>query len=132
MNDRMSGVGKWLRPPRNLVIFFVLVVCIPAGTLVAFGVRLLDQDRALAHQRQLELLDRAADQGVRVLDQDLTERLKRLSGPCAVDDVAYDSVCIVLETGRIAAIPSERVPYYPVAQSLKEIPSEPFQELESN
>ena len=129
----MSRVGEWLRPPRNLLIVFVLVVCVPAATLIAFGIRLLDQDRALAHQRQLELLDRAADQAVRLLEQDLAARMKDRPGvPCTLDDVPFDSVCIVLHSDRIEAVPRERIPYYPVAQSLKEMPSEPFQELESN
>ena len=129
----MARVGKWFRPPRNLLIFFVLVVCVPAATLIAFGVRLLDQDRALAHQRQLELLDHAADQGVRLLEQDLAGRMKRLAGPpCTLDELPDDAVCIVLQSDRIEAVPPQRIPYYPFAQPLKEMPSEPFQELESN
>ena len=100
MNGGMPGVGKWLRPPRSILIFFVLVVCVPAATLIAFGIRLLDQDRALAHQRRLELLDRAADQGVHVLEQDLAARAKRLLGaPCALDELPDDAVCVVLHSG---------------------------------
>jgi signal transduction histidine kinase len=133
MDGGMARVGKWLRPPRSILIFFILVVCVPAATLIAFGLRLLDQDRALAHQRQLELLDHAADQGVRFLEQDLAGRMKRLPGPpCTLDELADDAVCVVLRTDRIEAVPSQRIPYYPFAQSLKEMPSEPFQELESN
>ena len=133
MNGGMPGVGKWLRPPRSILIFFVLVVCVPAATLIAFGIRLLDQDRALAHQRRLELLDRAADQGVHVLEQDLAARAKRLLGaPCTLGELPDDAVCVVLHSDRIDAVPAQRIPYYPVAQALKEMPSEPFQELESN
>ncbi len=127
MNGGMPGVGKWLRPPRSILIFFVLVVCVPAATLIAFGIRLLDQDRALAHQRRLELLDRAADQGVHVLEQDLAARAKRLLGaPCALDELPDDAVCVVLHSDRIDAVPAQRIPYYPVAQALKEMPSGPF------
>src|SRR6185436_3471924 len=119
MGGDMARVGKWLRPPRSILIFFVLVVCVPAATLIAFGIRLLDQDRALAHQRQLELLDRAADQGVRSLEQDLAARIKRLSGPtCTVDELPDDTVCIVLHSDRIEAVPRQRIPYYPAAQLL--------------
>ena len=56
---------------RNLLILFVLIVCLPAATLIVLGLRLLDQDRALARQRQIELLDRAADHAVGVLEQEL-------------------------------------------------------------
>src|SRR5437867_12515631 len=107
----MARVGKWLRPPRSILIFFVLVVCMPAATLIAFGIRLLDQDRALAHQRQLELLDHAADQGVRFLEQDLAARIKRLTGPpCTLDELPYDAVCIVFYSDRIEAVPPQRIP----------------------
>jgi signal transduction histidine kinase len=133
MDGGMPSVGKWLRPPRSILVFFVLVVCVPAATLIAFGLRLLAQDRALAHQRRLELLDHAADQGVHVLEQDLAARAKRLLGaPCTLDELRYDAVCVVLYSDRIDAVPPQRIPYYPVAQALKEMPSDPFQELESN
>jgi signal transduction histidine kinase len=133
MNVGMASLGKWLRPPRNLLVIFIFVVGVPAVTLLAFGIRLLEQDKALAHQREVDLLDRAADQGVRLLEQDLAGRIKRLSSPaCTPVDVPYDSVCVALQTERINVFPPERIPYYPFAQQLKEIPSEPFVELESN
>ncbi len=133
MNGAMSKVGQWLRPPRNLLILFILVVCLPALTLIALGIRLLDQDHALARQRQLEILDRAADQGVRVLDQDLADWTKRLAGQtCALENAPEDSVCISFQSDRIEVVPPGRLPYYPVSRTLKEPPVEPFQELESN
>jgi signal transduction histidine kinase len=129
----MARFGEWLRPPRNILVFFVLVVGVPAATLIAFGIRLRDQDRVLAHQRQLELLDREADLGVRFLEQDLAARMKRLSGsPCTLDEIRDDAVCIIFHSDRIEAIPPARIPYYPVARALKEMPSEPFVELEAN
>jgi signal transduction histidine kinase len=133
MNGAMSKVAQWLRPPRNLLILFVLVVCLPALSLVGLGIRLLDQDRVLARQRELEILDRAADQGVRVLEQDLADRTKRLAGQtCTSEDTPDGSVCIFFQADRIEAIPVGRIPHYPVARALKEAPVEPFQELESN
>jgi signal transduction histidine kinase len=133
MNGAMSKVGQWLRPPRNLLILFVLVVCLPALSLIGLGIRLLDQDRVLARQRALEILDRAADQGVRVLEQDFADRTRRLAGQaCTLNDAPDDSVCIFFQADRIEAIPVGRLPYYPVARVLKEAPVEPFQELESN
>ena len=133
MNGGMPSVGKWLRPPRSILIFFVLVVCVPAATLIAFGIRLLDQDRALAHQRRLELLDRAADQGCtrsRTGSRGPSETAARRA--VYSDELPYDAVCVVLSSDRIDAVPSQRIPYYPVAQALKEMPSDPFLELESN
>ena len=69
MARNMPRLRAWLRPPRNLLIFFAVVVGLPTATLIVLGVRLIDQDRALARQRQVEIQDSAADGGVRVLEQ---------------------------------------------------------------
>jgi signal transduction histidine kinase len=114
------------------VILFGVVLFLPAATLVLLGVRLLDQDRAIATQRQGELLERAADQGVHALERDLAELKKRLTHPpCAPTDVPEDAVCFVLRSERFEAIPPQRIPYYPLAPGLKEPPSAPFRELEA-
>ena len=68
MADMMARLRAWLRPPRNLLVLFLLVIFLPAATLIFLGVRLLEQDRALASQRQTEVLDRAADLAVRALE----------------------------------------------------------------
>ena len=64
----MAKLQAWLRPPRKLLLLFFLVVIPPAATLIGLGVRLLDQDRKLAQQRQSEILEHAADTGVRALE----------------------------------------------------------------
>ena|ERR1019366_3894724 len=98
----MPRLRAWLRPPRNHLILFGVVLLLPAAALIALGVRLLDQDRALARQREGEILEHAADQGVRSLDQDLAALRKRLAGPpCALADVPEDAVCVVLHANRI-------------------------------
>src|ERR1035437_1989380 len=80
----MPRLRAWLRPPRNHLILFGVVLLLPAAALIAHGVRPLDQDRALARQREGEILEHAADQGVRSVDQDLAALRKRLPGPpCA-------------------------------------------------
>jgi signal transduction histidine kinase len=128
----MARRRAWLRPPRNLLILFGVALVLPAATLITLGVRLLDQDRALARQREGELLERAADQGVRALEQDLAALRKRLAGPpCSPADVPDDTVCVVLRPDRFQAVPPQRVPYYPLTPGLKEPPSEPFRELEA-
>jgi len=65
----MSNTLGWLRPRLRLLISFLLVVLPPAATLVGLGVRLLEQDRRLTRQRQSELLEYAAENGVRQLEQ---------------------------------------------------------------
>jgi len=86
----MSRFREWLRPPRNLLVFFALIVCLPAATLIVLGIRLLDQERVLARQRQIELLDRAADRAVGVLQQKLLAQMKSL-------DLAH-AISLMLQT----------------------------------
>jgi len=44
MAGTMAELRLWLRPPRNLLVVFLLVMFLPAATLVFLGVRLLEQD----------------------------------------------------------------------------------------
>ena len=119
-----------LRSPRNLLVLFLVVMLLPAGTLVVLGVRLLEQDRALASQRRIEILERAADRAVRVLEQELAILTRRLAGqPWAPADIPEDLLYLVLYPDRILATPPGRLPYYPFGQRLKEPPLEPFGEL---
>jgi hypothetical protein len=129
----MTRIREWLRPPRSVLILFVLVVCVPAATLITLGLRLLDQDRALARQRQLELLDRAADAGIQVLEQDLASQKARLAdGSCGGLESIDDAVCITLRLDSIEAFPPNRIAYYPRPRRLKEAPAEAFAEIETH
>ena len=132
MSNSMERLRAWLRPPRNLFILFLAVVALPAATLLLLGVRLLEQDRALARQRQTEILEQACDRGVRALEQNLAILTKRLADPSwAPADIPGDSVYVVLRPDRVQATPPGRLPYYPSGQMLREPPAEPFGELES-
>jgi len=132
MKGAMGKLGKWFRPPRHLLMLFILVAGVPAATLIALGLRLLEQERELAGQRRFELLDRAADQGVRLLQQDLQTRVRLLStSQCSASDAPDDSVCVVLHADSIEPTPPGRIRYYPFAQSLTEIPTESFQDADS-
>jgi len=132
MARHLTGLRAWLQPPRNLLVFFILIVGVPAAALIGLGVRLLEQDQALSLQRQTELLDRAADQAVRVLEQDVAAQRRHLeTSGCSAADTPKDSVCVVFRADRIDAFPADRIPYYPQARALKEAPSIPFEELES-
>lgn len=132
MARQLTGLRAWLRPPRNLLVFFILIVGVPAAALIGLGVRLFEQDQALSQQRQTELLDRAADQAVRFLEQDIAAQRKRLeTSGCPAADTQQDAVCVVFHADRIEVVPPDRIPYYPQARRLQESPSEPFEELES-
>ena len=130
--DSVTKLPAWLRPFRKLFILFFLVVIPPAATLIGLGLVLPEQDRKLAQQRQSEILEHAADIGVRALEQDLATLARRLSGPSwRPEDVPLDSVYVVLSPDRIQAIPPGRRPYYPAGPALAEPAAEPFRELET-
>jgi len=127
----MAGLRLWLRPPRNLLVLFALVTLLPAATLVVLGVRLLQQDRALAEQRRGEMLEHAADRAVRALEQEILSLTRRLKEGFAPADVPDGAVYAVLRAGRIDALPAARMPYYPDAPGAKEPPAAPFEALEA-
>lgn len=128
----MQGLRQWLRPPRNLLILFLAVVALPAAILVVLGIRLLEQDRALARQRQTEILERAGDRAVSALQQNLALWTKRLGEQSLVPaELSEDSVYVLLRAGLLQATPPGRLAYFPFAATLKEVPAEPFRELES-
>ena len=127
----MAGLRLWLRPPRNLLVLFGVVTLLPAATLAVLGVRLLQQDRALAEQRRGEMLEHAADRAVRVLEQEIVSLTRRLKEGFAPADVPDGAVYAVLRAGRIDALPAGRAPYYPDAPGAKEPPAAPFEALEA-
>ena len=131
MADMMARLRVWLRPPRNLLVLFAVVTLLPAATLAVLGVRLLQQDRALAEQRRSEMLEHAADRAVRAVEQDM-----RLAHPppqrrhCSRRCSRRGGVR-VSAPGRIDAVPAGRAPYYPDAPGLLEPPAAPFDALEA-
>jgi hypothetical protein len=128
----MAYKDGWSRTPLKLLILFLLVVLPPAVTLVGLGGWLLEQDRTLARQRQAETLDRAAENAVRALSQDLDDLTKRLAGPSwESGEVPEDSVYIELEANHFGVLPPGRLPYLPEVPALQEPPSQPFLELEA-
>ena len=128
----MARIGDWLRPPRSLMVLFAVVTLLPAGTLAFLGVRLLQQDRALAEQRRSEMLEHAAGQAVRVLEQNFTSLIRRLKGEgFAEADVPEGAVYAVVHGGRIDAVPAGRVLYFPEGEDAKEPPAAPFETLEA-
>ena len=69
----MRTLRPWSGSSRRLTLLFLAVLVPPAITLVWLGVQLLEQDRNLWKQRDLERRQTAADAIVRSLDQMLSE-----------------------------------------------------------
>lgn len=128
----MSTFSRWIGAPRGLLILFGMVVALPAAALVFLGVRLLQQDRALARQRRAEVLEQASDRAVRALDADLAAIQRRLSDPSSRPTQAPPgSVYVLMARDEVRTVPSSALAYYPMAAKLKEPPPAPFRELEA-
>jgi signal transduction histidine kinase len=127
----MPRLRVWLRPPRDLMMLFLLVMLAPAATLVVLGLRLLEQDRALERQRLTELRESAADRAVMSLEQALTAAETRLAGPQAWDP-ADDALRVVFHSGGIEVTPPGRLIYFPVLPERSEAPDGPFRQVEES
>jgi two-component system phosphate regulon sensor histidine kinase PhoR len=128
----MTKTEGWWQAPGKLLILFLLVVLPPSATLVVLGVRLLEQDRALAHQRQTEILERTSDLGVRALEHDLAVLAKKLAAQSWEEgDFPEDLVLVSFSREQILASPSGRLPYFPTVPPFPEPPAQIFTKLES-
>lgn len=118
---------RWLEPPRHLLVLFVGIALLLAGTLGWLGVRLLRQDRALEAQQVRERLEAAADAVVADLDRELdgTElTVRRLAAESAelpaIDSAEWagllpqGAVLLTLGDSRIQAWPADRLLFTPM------------------
>ena len=76
MGGRLSGGSS-----RKLAVLFLAVVAPPAVTLVWLGLQLLEQDRSLWAQRELERRQATAQAVVRSLEQSLAEAGRLTQSP---------------------------------------------------
>lgn len=109
---------------RRLTIVFVAVLAPAAVTLVWLAWRLLEQDRALYAQREVERHEAAADGVVRTLSQILADAERRTGDMDGIALLRRDTVGVTIEPRRMAA-------WVPVAATLREPPSAPFAAAET-
>ena len=108
----------WLRPPRRLLVLFLVVTLAPAAGLVWLGWRLLEQERALEAQRRLERREQGADLIVGALREQLLASREGLADPSrALDPGAGDAVVVVFGNGPVWAHPPARLLYDPSSDS---------------
>ena len=124
----MSRLTGWLRSLPSLPLLLGLVVALPAATLILLGIRLLEQDRALAVQRRAELAQAAADRAVRALEQEVAAVERRLAAPAWVVDAlpAAGAVHVLITSGGVRVEPPSGTAWYPAAPPLPEPLAAPF------
>ena len=108
----------WLRPPRRLLVLFLVVTLAPAAGLVWLGWRLLEQERALEAQRRLERREHGTDLVVGALREQLLASRQGLANPSsALEPETGDAVVLVFGAGTVRAHPPARLLYDPSGDS---------------
>lgn len=107
----------WSVNSRKLALLFLAVVALPAVTLVWLGVQLLQQDRALLAQRELENRQAAAQSIIRSLEQILRD--------------APGAIRFTISESSLPADPAAMLLWSPAPPRLPEAASNPFAEAES-
>ncbi len=110
---------------RKLALLFLGVVVPPAVTLVWLGLQLLEQDRSLWAQRELESRQAAAQSVIRSLEQSLAEAERLTETPLPEGMVRF-----TLSRVGVRAEPAGRVLWLPVAPGLEEAEARRFNQTE--
>lgn len=122
------SLRAWFRPPRHLLALFLLITLAPSLLLIAFGWRLLRQDRALALQQVQQGREQTIDLVVSSLDQSLAGAEQSLRDPAALHALpkADDAVTVIFTPSRMEAFPAGRLRYYPLPSVGREARADVF------
>jgi hypothetical protein len=126
-------LGTLLRAKRPLVALFLLLTLVPSALLVAFGWRMLDQDRALAEQQFRQQREQAADLAAASLQQSLSAAEQALREPTAIETLAAseDSAAVIFDAAGVRAFPSGRLLFYPVSSAEADASTQIFADAEA-
>lgn len=127
------SIRAWFRPPRHLVVLYVLLTLVPSMLLLAFGWRLLRQDVELERQQLDARREEAADVVVGALEQAVTATEQKLADPEAFRFLATtpDAISVAFSEGQLEALPHGRLLYYPLASPGSGAPDSAFQRGEA-
>src|SRR5436190_21643724 len=123
MSKRRSGTST----ARRLVILLAAVVVLPSIVLVWFGVRLLDQDRAMVQQRDFERRQAAAPAIVASLEHSLAEAERQL----IAGQTPAGTARLTLTPDSAFLEPRNRAAWLPLADAMPEADDRSFETLEA-
>jgi nicotinamide riboside transporter PnuC len=109
----MTPLDEWLKPPRSLLLYLVLLTLISVSALGWFAWKLLTQERMLEAQRVEESLDQAADRITATLHGTLAETGERVAAARA-NSKWEDGLLVQVSGNGLTAMPRERLLYWPV------------------
>jgi signal transduction histidine kinase len=106
----------WSRSSQRLIAGFVLVVLVPALAIVWLGIRLIEQDRAVAHRQLRERRAVAAERLIAALELAVSTSERRFLGDGAGSGIPPDegAVTLTMRAGNVDVYPRGRVLYFPV------------------
>ena len=117
----------WNSSPRRLAVLLLAVAVPPAATLVWLGLQLLQQDRSLLAQRDLERRQAAAQAAVHSLELSLAEAERRLpEGP-----IPEGMLRLTLSSMGVEAHPADRVLWLLVPPVMLAAETRRFAEVEA-
>jgi hypothetical protein len=126
-------IRAWVRPPRHLVMLFLLLTLVPSILLLAFGWRRLQQDFELERQQIDVRREEATDVLVAALEQAIAGTEAKLEDQEALRFLATtpDSISVTFEEAQLDAFPHGRLLYYPVASPGTAAPDTVFERGEA-
>ena len=125
MGQEIMGGRLATNTSRKLALLFLGIVAPPAVTLVWLDLQLLDQDRSLWAQRELESRQAAAESVIRSLEQSLAET-ERITESVLPEGI----VRFTLSSLGVTAKPADRVLWFPNTARLMEAETRQFIEME--
>jgi nitrogen-specific signal transduction histidine kinase len=118
---------EWLRPPRHVLMIFLVVAILSAAALSWLAWLLLEQDKVTARQRRL---DQAADGATAVMHSALSELEIQLSSSSPIASIPSGLMLLVVEGQTINVRPPGSLLYYPEVPLSAEIPAALFTDAE--
>lgn len=136
----MVSWKQWLEPGRRLLVMFLAIAVLLAGTLLWLGWQLARQERELAAQRLQERREIVADLAVAALQKSLSQAEEQLANLATLpiselrqraDSLPGDCVLILARGGKMEAYPEKRLPFYPVTPTIPGPPASLFSAAET-
>jgi len=119
----MAARRSWGETSRiRLFVMFLVVLLPPAATLIWLGFGLLERDRILQTQREIEIMEAAAEATTRSLAQSLVE-VERWS---ATEPLPEGALGISVSSTDVRSYPAGRILWTPWRPPLPEYASQPF------
>ena len=125
--------GKWLEPPRSLLVLLGLVTLVSVSALGWLGWRLVEQERVLAEQRSRERVSQSADRIAGLARGRFAELGESVAGWLSnlpTGDKPETGLLLITDARQLQAFPAGRLLYHPNPSPWPDAPGEPFDEIE--